>query len=154
MRSWRIRSLPAVLFAALAACGGAATSAASQAAPPSAPAQAAGPAEVVERFLRLASSRSYLQMGQLFGTVEGPITSRDPQPQVERRMYAIADILQNERFVIRDQQAIPGRGAEVTQLTVQFTRRGQRRDVPFVVVRARNGAWLVEQIELQVLTRQ
>ena len=154
MRSWRIRSLPAVLFAALAACGGAATSAASQAAPPSAPAQAAGPAEVVERFLRLASTRSYLQMGQLFGTVEGPITSRDPQPQVERRMYAIADILQNDRFVISGQQGIPGRGPEATQLTVQMTRGGQTRDVPFVVVRANNGGWLVEQIDLQVLTRQ
>lgn len=154
MRSWRIRSLPAVLFAALVACGGAATSAAAQATPPAAPAQATGPAEVVERFLRLASSRSYLQMGQLFGTVEGPITSRDPQQQVERRMYAIADILQNERFVIRGQQSIPGRGPEVTQLTVQITRNRQPRDVPFVVVRARNGSWLVEQIELQVLTRQ
>lgn len=154
MRSWRIRSLPAVLFAALVACGGAATSAAAQAPPPAAPAQATGPAEVVERFLRLASSRSYLQMGQLFGTVEGPITSRDPQQQVERRMYAIADILQNERFVIRGQQSIPGRGSEVTQLTVQITRNRQPRDVPFVVVRARNGSWLVEQIELQVLTRQ
>jgi hypothetical protein len=152
LRSWRIRSLPAVLFVALAACGGVATPAQSQA--PAAPAQATGPAEVVERFLRLASTRSYLQMGQLFGTVEGPITSRDPQAQVERRMYAIADILQNERFVIRGQQSIPGRGAEVMQLTVQVTRGGQRRDVPFVVVRANNGGWLVEQIDLQVLTRQ
>lgn len=152
MRSWRIRSLPAVLFVALTACGGAATSAASQAAP-SAPAQAAGPAEVVERFLRLASSRSFLQMGQLFGTVEGPITNRDPQQQVERRMYAIAEILQNERFVIRGQQSIPGRGPEATQLTVQITRNRQPKDVPFVLVRSSNGSWLVEQIDLQVLTR-
>lgn len=150
MRSWRIRSLPAALIAALVASAGAATTAAAQA-PAAQP--AAGPTEVVERFLRLAGSRSYLQMGQLFGTVDGPVTRRDPQPQVERRMYAIADILQNERFVVRGQQSIPGRGADVTQLTVQITRGGQPRDVPFVVVRARDGSWLVEQVDLQALTR-
>src|SRR4051794_38359765 len=104
-----------------------------------APAPAATPAEVVERFLRLAASRSYLQMGQLFGTLEGPVTDREPAPRVERWMYAIADILQNDRFVVHGQQAIPGRGLEATQLTVQLTRGGQAKEVSFVVVRARDG---------------
>ena len=151
MRSRRIRSLSLVLLATLAACGGAAT--AGGAAPSSAPAPAQGPTEVVERFLRLAASRSYLQMGQLFGTLEGPITNRDPEPQVERRMFAIANILQNERFVIRGQQAIPGRGLETLQIAVQITQQGKVKEVPFVVVRAGNGGWLVEQVDLQALTR-
>jgi hypothetical protein len=151
LRSWRTRSLPALLLVAVvAACGGGATTGP---APIAAPAPAAGPAEVVERFLRLAASRSYLQMGQLFGTLEGPITNRDPASQVERRMYAIADILQNERFVVRGQQAIPGRGAEATQLTVQITRHGETKDVPFVAVHTNGGLWLVEQVDLQALTR-
>lgn len=150
MRSRRIRSLSIVLLAVLAACGGTATAAS---APMAGPAPAQGPAEVIERFMRLAASRSYLQMGQLFGTVEGPITARDPEAQVERRMYAIANILQNERFMIRGQQAIPGRGAEAAQLTVQITQQGHPKEVPFVVVRAGNGGWLVEQIALEQLTR-
>jgi hypothetical protein len=108
---------------------------------------------VVERFMRMVSSRSYLQMGYLFGTREGAITSRDPEPQVERRMYAIADILQNERYVIQGEQAIPGRGPDVSQLTVQITRQGRTTHVPFVVVRTAAGGWLVEQVDLQAVTR-
>jgi hypothetical protein len=68
-------------------------------------------------------------------------------------MYAIANILQNQRFVIRGQQAIPGRGPEAQQLTVLITQAGQVKDVPFVVVQSRAGNWLVEQVDLQALTR-
>src|SRR4051812_669971 len=77
LRPRRIRSLPAVLLLALAACGGNATT---QPAPGPAPAPmpptAAGPTEAVERFLNLAAARNYMGMGQLFGTVDGPITNR------------------------------------------------------------------------------
>jgi len=150
LRSWRIRSLPAVLLVVLAACGGRGGSGA--VVPGTAPAPAGAPADAVERFMRLLGAKDYLGMGHLFGTAEGPITSRDPQQQVERRMYAIASILANDRFVIRGGQGIPGRGPEVTQLTVQITQHGQARDVPFVVVRTANG-WLVEQVDLQAVTR-
>jgi hypothetical protein len=114
---------------------------------------AAAPMEVVERFMRLLAAKDYLQMGHLFGTAEGPITSRDPQQQVERRMFAIANILANDRFVIGGGQAIPGRGPEVSQLTVQITQQGQTKNVPFVVVRSASGGWLVEQVDLLAVTR-
>lgn len=153
MRPRRIRSLPAVLLLALAACGGTAATAPPASGPAPVPSTAAGPAEAVERFLTLAASHSYLQMGQLFGTVAGPITNRDPGPQVERRMYTISNIVRNDRFVIRGQQAIPGRGPEAQQLTVAITQGGEVKDVPFVVVRTAGGNWLVEQIDLQALTR-
>lgn len=154
MRSWRIRSLCLVLLAAVAtlgACGGSGSS--GPVVPGVAPAPAAAPADVVERFMRLLAAKDYLGMGHLFGTAEGPITSRDPQQQVERRMYAIANIMANDRFVIRGQQGIPGRGPEVTQLTVQITQQGETKDVPFVVVRSANGGYLVEQVDLQAVTR-
>ena len=152
MRSWPIRSFCAVLLAVLPACGGSGGSSGAVV-PGVAPAPAAAPIEVVERFMRLVAAKDYLAMGHLFGTAEGPITSRDPQQQVERRMYAIANILANDRFMIRGTgQGIPGRGAEVTQLTVQITQQGRAKDVPFVVVRTANG-WLVEQVDLQAVTR-
>ncbi|HEX8245727.1 MAG TPA: hypothetical protein VF541_19600, partial [Longimicrobium sp.] len=78
---------------------------------------------------------------------------RDPGPQVERRMFAIANILQHERFVIRAEQPIPGRGPDAAQLTVQITQEGRAMDVPFVVVRTPAGAWLVEQVDLEAVTR-
>jgi hypothetical protein len=152
LRSWPIRSFCAALLVAIVpACGGGGGTGGP--AVTSAPAPAASPADAVERFMRLITTRDYLAMGHLFGTVEGPITARDPQQQVERRMYAIASILANDRFVIRPGQGIPGRGPEVTQITVQITQQGQTKDVPFVVVRSGNGAWLVEQVDLQAVTR-
>jgi len=152
LRSWRIRWLCAVLLVALPACGGTGGSS-GPVVPGTAPAPANAPADAVERFMRLLAAKDYLGMGHLFGTVEGPITSRDPQQQVERRMYAIASILVNERFVIRPGEGIPGRGPEVTQIPVQITHQGEMKEVPFVVVRTPNGGWLVEQVDLQAITR-
>jgi hypothetical protein len=147
-----MRSLAPALVLALVVCAG---SARAQAPARTAPARPAGtPAEAVEQFMQLATANSYVQMGYVFGTHEGPIIRRDPEPQVERRMYAIANILKNERFVIRSQAPIPGRAStEAMQLTVQLTQNGQRKDVPFVVVHTNNGAWLVEQVDLERLTR-
>jgi hypothetical protein len=151
LRSWRIRSLAFALLAATAtaACGGTAATTP----PPQGVAPAAAPAQVVEQFMRLVASNDYTRMGSLFGTREGPITSRDPEPQVERRMYAIANILKNERFVIRAQEPIPGRGPDAEQLVVQLTQNGRNVDVPFVVVRTAAGGWLVEQVDLEAVTK-
>jgi len=153
LRTWHIRtlSLASVLVAALFASSGslhAQHPAASTMRP------AAAPAEVVERFMQLAAAKAYGQMGYVFGTREGAINTRETQPRVERRMYAIATILQNERFVIRGQNAIPGRPeADAVQLMVQVTQNGERKDVPFVAVRSERGGWLVEQVDLERLTR-
>lgn len=155
MRSFKLRWLAAALVLAAPACGGgAATSGGGRGSIPAATVtEASAPAEAVERFMRLVGTKDYVQMGYLFGTREGPIIRRDPEPQVERRMYAIADILQNERYVIRGQQGIPGRGPDATELMVQVTRGGENHDVPFVVVRTIDGHYLVEQIGLERITK-
>lgn len=148
MRSWRFRTLAAALLFAAPACGGG-----SAATPAATVAPARAPAEAVERFMRLVGTKNYVQMGYLFGTREGPIIRRDPEAQVERRMYAIADILQNDRFVIRGQQPIPGRGPEATQLDVLVTHQGTPIPVPFIVVQTPQGEWLIEQIDLERITK-
>jgi hypothetical protein len=153
LRSWHIRTL--TLASALVVAVAAAPSLHAQRETP-APAMrpSTSPSEVVERFMQLATAKNYGQMGYAFGTREGAILSREPQPSVERRMYAIATILQNDRYVIRDQSPIPGRNeADAVQLTVQVTQGGQSRDVPFVAVRTTRGNWLVEQIDLERLTK-
>lgn len=153
MRSWHIRTL--TLASALVLAAAAAPSLhAQRGTPATAVRPATSPAEVVERFMQLASAKNYGQMGYVFGTREGAIINREPHPSVERRMFAIASILQNERFVIRGQNPIPGRPeADAVQLTVQVTQGGHSRDVPFVAVRTTHGDWLVEQIELERLTK-
>ncbi len=145
MRFRRIVSLVPVLLLLLASVGHAQ-------APQGGPGGTA-PAATVERFLRLAADKNYAHMGYVFGTTEGAIVRRDPAPQVQRRMFAIASILENTRFVIRDEQAVPGRMGQAVQLTVQLTQRGRARDVPFVVVKS-GDRWYVEQIDLEKVTRQ
>jgi hypothetical protein len=146
LRPWRTVSLVFVLLLL-----GAGTAAAQRrgAAQPGGDA----PAATVERFLRAAAEKDYAQMGQVFGTKDGPISRRDSRQNVERRMYAIATIIENQRFVIRDQGQIPGRGGEAMQLNVQLTQRGKTQDVPFVVVRS-GQRWFVEQVELERVTRR
>lgn len=153
MRSWHIRTLT-LASALVLAVAAAPKLRAQHGTPATAVRPATSATEVVERFMQLATVKDYGQMGYVFGNREGAIINREPQPNVERRMYTIATILQNDRFVIRDQSSIPGRPeADAVQLTVQVTQGGQSRDVPFVAVRTTHGNWLVEQIDLERLTK-
>lgn len=145
------RRIPSVLsalllLAALAACGGGGGMRAS-----STPGGEA-PAITVERFLRLASQREYAAMGQVFGTVQGAISQRDPVNEVERRMFAIASVLQNRGFSIRDTSPIPGR-PEAVQVMVRLQSRTGDSDVPFTVVRGPSSRWFVEIVDLERVTR-
>ena len=161
MHPRRLLSLlvPALLLASLAACGGQ-----PGAAPASGPSPSAGqvprggaggaaPSTTVEQFLRLAGRKQYLEMGWLFGTREGgAIMSRDPHADVERRMFALASVLENQQFVIRDEQPIPGSVGQSVRLTVQLTQRGRQTSVPFVTVRGPGDRWFIEQVDVQAVT--
>jgi hypothetical protein len=154
LRSCHIRTFALASALVMALAAGAGSVHAQRGTPATAIRPAGSPAEVVEQFMQMASAKNYGQMGYVFGTRDGAIISHEPHPSVERRMFAIASILQNERFVIRGQNTIPGRPeADAVQLTVQVTQNGQSRDVPFVAVRTTHGGWLVEQIDLERLTK-
>jgi hypothetical protein len=139
------RIISLAILVLLAACGGRGNA-------PQGPTGAAAPAAAVERFLRLADAKNYREMGLVFGTKDGTIYRLDPARQVEQRMFAIADILKHERFAIVNEEQIPGRIGEAVRMTVNITSRGQRKAVPFTVVRS-GTAWLVEQVDLERITR-
>lgn len=140
--------LPLVLV--LAACGGGGGGGGAPA-PRNTPGGMA-PAATVERFLRLAADKEYMEMGYVFGTREGPVIQRDPARQVERRMFALAALLVNERFSIRGEENIPGRAGEAIQVNVQLVQRGQQKNVPFTVIRA-GDRWFVEKVDVEQITR-
>lgn len=110
------------------------------------------PATTVERFLRHAAQREYAQMGDVFGTAQGPISGRDPANEVERRMFAIAAVLENRGFSIRDTSPIPGRPEAMTVM-VRLDSRAGSADVPFTVVRGPGDRWFVEIVDLERVTR-
>jgi hypothetical protein len=141
------RIVTLVLLAFVAACGGGGGGNV-----PAGPVGAAAPSASVERFLRLVQAKNYREMGLVFGTREGSIYRVDPVPTVEKRMFAIASILDHQGFTLMSEEPIPGRIGEAVRMTVQLASGNRRRQVPFVVVRHGSG-WLVEQVDLERITR-
>ena len=116
-------------------------------------ASALGPALVIEQFMRAVNMepKDLATMGRLFGTREGPISSRDPKAEVEQRMFAIAAVLHHDDYQIVREVLVPGRTQEATQLIVNVEAAGKTHAVPFTMVRYKDG-WLIEQIGIDVIT--
>jgi hypothetical protein len=108
--------------------------------------------EAVERFLRLAAQRDYVEMGWIFGTKQGAIIQRDPPADVERRMFAMARVLENERFEIRGENPVPGSVGASVRVDVRLHNRGRTYNVPFTTVRGPRDRWYVEQVALEAIT--
>jgi hypothetical protein len=140
------RLLPLALLLLSAACASAPP--APQQGTPGAPA----PSAAVERFLRLSQDKDYVQMGWLFGTAEGAVMRRDPASDVEKRMYALATVLQNQGYTIRGEEPIPGRIGAAVRVNVQLQQGNRRPEVPFVAVRGPDARWFVEQVAVEAIT--
>ncbi|HUE95056.1 MAG TPA: hypothetical protein VMN39_00260 [Longimicrobiaceae bacterium] len=106
----------------------------------------------VERFLQLASDRDYYGMGWVFGTPAGAILTRDPRPEVEQRMFALASILEHDGFIVPNGRPVPGRAGEAIVFDVIMTQGNQNYRVPFTAVRGPRDRWYVEQIGVEAIT--
>lgn len=106
----------------------------------------------VERFLQLAAGKNYVQMGWVFGTDQGPVIRQWPLPEVEKRMYALASVLQHDSFVVGRDSPVPGRTGSAVRFTTQLITQGRTLAVPIIAVRGPQGRWYVEQVDLQSVT--
>ncbi|MBW3631336.1 MAG: hypothetical protein KY464_18890 [Gemmatimonadetes bacterium] len=113
---------------------------------------APGPAAAVERFLQLARQKDYVQMGWVFGNADGPVLARDPQPDVERRMYGLAEVLANDSFTVGTGSPVPGRIGTAESFRVRLRRGSLTRQVPVTVVLGRDRRWFVEMVAVQAIT--
>lgn len=112
-----------------------------------------GPLLTVERFLQAVNARDYEAMASLFGNADGPIEGDDNELEV--RMDLMARILQHEDYEIASEARVPGREHATTRLGVDLTIARERvPDVAFVVVRSRQGRWLVEEVDLEAVTNR
>lgn len=132
------------------------------------------PALSVERFLRATNARDLHGMARIFGTEKGPIIETGGPvkcgfkklgswigigqrcytlQEVELRMDAIAQILRHQDYTLVSESRVPGRVNPTTRIGVDLAIRGRMiRDVPFLVVRAKDGRWLIEEIGLERVT--
>ena len=109
-------------------------------------------AAAAERFLRLAGEREYVEMGWVFGTAEGPVLRQWPRAEVEKRMYALASVLQHDSFVLGREGPVPGRIGAAVRFPAEIMNQGRAFVVPITVVRGPGGRWFVEQVDLQAVT--
>lgn len=143
-RTWGLAA--ALLLAA--GCGG------GRPAPAPSDASAGGlaPALVVERFLQAANHKDLATMARLFGTRDGPVAERDPQSEVEQRMYTLASILRHDDYALEGERLVPGRTGEAIQIVVRMRFGNRQVPVPFTLVRTARRGWLVEQIDVEAIT--
>ncbi len=109
------------------------------------------PEQTVTQFLAAVNARELDGMALLWGTERGPSTVTNPNtPDVQRRQLEIM-----QRVLIHDSHRLvrnePMAGDPVRRrFTVEMVRGNRRALVPFVLVHARTGGWLVQEIDLDV----
>lgn len=133
--------LMTMLATMLAACGGASAPMQERT-----PVDGPGPQLVVERFLQAANANDWDVMGQLFGTPDYTIAQRDGATRADRHMLVLASLLRHDDFVVRGRRAVPGE-RDATHIVVDIIRDQRNISVPFMVVRRRDGGWIIQQID-------
>lgn len=146
------------MLAALVACSGAPG--------PSASARPkATPEEAVRSFMQAAADSNLTRMAELWGTRAGSAAKTGQPPDYERRVAIMQFYLSGSPFRIvpggaaeitpaagdSGQGRLPGPGDEAAttrQVVVQLDRQGCAKYVPFVVVKAVDDSWLINQVDI------
>jgi hypothetical protein len=153
-----------ILLLALAACGGG-----------PGPTASAGPAptpeEAVRSFMQAAADSNLTRMAQLWGTRAGSAAKTGQPPDYQRRIAIMRFYLSGSPY-----RLVPGAAAEIEpaagaapggktptpgklpgpgdesattrQVVVQLDRQGCAKYVPFVVIKAADNTWLVNQVDI------
>jgi hypothetical protein len=140
----RRRWLALVLGPVLAAC----------AARPASTDSELAPAMVVERFLRAANSNDLDTMASLFGTLDGPVAQRESRKDADDWMFTLATVLRHTDYQILNEQIVPGRRQEATQLVVRLVSGEARYELPFTLVQSKRNGWLIEKVPVELMTNR
>jgi hypothetical protein len=107
----------------------------------------ATPAETVEAFLAAVNSSDQERMAGLFGDERGPsnVTRRNSETVRTQQMTIFQHLLRGEAHeVVATDMTTPDK----PKLSVAITQGTRRFTVPFTMIRAHQGGWLVWQIDL------
>ena len=107
----------------------------------------ATPGETVEAFLTAANASNLERMAGLFGDENGPVsqTRRNSDQVRNQQMTIFQHLLHGESHEVT---ATDLTSADKPKISVAITQGTRRFTVPFTMVRARQGGWLVWQIDL------
>ena len=104
--------------------------------------------------MRAANSNDLDTMARLFGTRAGPVADRESRKTADDWMFALASVLRHTDYQILNEQIVPGRRQEATQLVVRLTSRDLHYDLPFTLVQSKDDGWLIEIIPVDLLTNR
>ncbi len=131
------RHVLALAALALSACGGRA--------PASVQPAPSAPEETVTQFLAASNAADLDRMGSLWGDERGPADY--PVEEKRRRLQIM------QRLLVSDQHRVVGAADDASGagrvLQVEMAQGTRRFTVPFTLVRARTGGWLIVGIDLQ-----
>ena len=122
----------------LAACGGGGTAQSTQ------PVTSA--AGVVKSFMQAVADSNLAKMASLWGTANGPASKTHQPPDWERRVAIMQAYLRNDSFRVTSDVAQTDESRRDQQVVIK--RQACTWTVPFVTVKARDGSWVVTQVDL------
>lgn len=138
MRTWTV----AILAVASAAVAGCSTQVQTVAV-----ASTAAPSAVASAFIQAVADSNLAQMGDLWGTSEGSAASTGkPANWLQRVAVMHAYLKGGPAKVVGDS---PGSAkGQRRVLLIELTRDGCVKTVPFTMIRAKQGVWLVNAVDL------
>jgi hypothetical protein len=72
--------------------------------------------------------------------------------RAEQRMHVLASLLRHQDYTVTGQRVVPGRIDDATELLVELRLTDRVVVVPHLVVRKRDGGWIIERVDLENLT--
>ncbi len=112
------------------------------------PAPAGGPSAVVAAFMQAVADSNLAQMGHLWGTVRGPAAVTNNPRNWPQRVTVIHAYLKGGTARVLGESNPAVTGGDRRDVTVELRRGGCVKTVPFSLIRARDGSWLVNSIDL------
>lgn len=108
---------------------------------------AAAPAAVATAFMQAVADSNLAQMGELWGGSKGPAaTTGQPSNWLQRLAVIHAYLKGGSAKVLGD---MPGAAKDDRRLlTIELTRSGCVKQIPFTMIQTKQGAWLVNAIDL------
>ncbi|NOT08674.1 MAG: hypothetical protein HOP28_10775 [Gemmatimonadales bacterium] len=123
----------------LAACGGGSNL--GTAAP------VASSAQALREFMKAAADSSISRMAELWGTSHGPAGATRNPADFEKRLILIQTYLRADSTKVVSDIGVPGE-EDQRRLQVAIYRMGCMKQVPALMLRLKNGGWIVNNIEL------
>jgi len=107
------------------------------------------PEQTLAEFLAAVNANDLNRMALLWGTQRGPSTiSNHSKPEVQhQRLVIMQHALVTDSFHIEADDPVPGR-AHARRIQVTLMRNNRRVLVPFTLVVARTGGWLIQDFGL------